>query len=102
MFPYAKIMITRSPRVHYASINAAPIEGWHSSTFEPIPKLRRDDADTHLMAIHNNGLRFYGQNNDPLFAANQGKIVYFDNNSNLTMYTADKSASILGCAEQVY
>jgi hypothetical protein len=47
-------------------------------------------------------LRFYTPNNDPIFAAHTEQQVFFDDNSNITMYVADKPASFLGCAEQVY
>jgi hypothetical protein len=78
------------------------LEGWYNSTFEPIPELRREDADTHLIIFQNNGLRFYSPNDDPIFAAHQEKQVAFDDNTVKTMYTADNPASILGCAEQVH
>jgi hypothetical protein len=98
----AQINSTSSPRAYYVPTDGGPITGWHSSTFYPIPELRREDADTHVIVVQNNGLRYYASNDDPLFAAHKEKHILFDDNSNRTMYTADQPASFLGCTEQVY
>lgn len=90
-----------SPRAHFVLSKGTYLRGWDNSTFDPIPTLRREDADTHVIAFHNNALRFYSPTDDPIFAAHVKKEVSFDNNSTKTMYVADKPASFLGCAEQV-
>jgi len=97
-----KIYSTSSPRSYYGSVDGTSIEGWSNSTFEPIPELRRADADTHVIIFHNNGVRFFAPTDDPIFAAHREKRVFFDNNSTETMYTADNPATFLGCTEQVY
>jgi hypothetical protein len=91
-----------SLRAYYLPTGGDPIEDWHNSTFEPIAELHRKDADTHIALIQKNGLTFSAPNDDPLYAAHQTTTMYFDNNTNRTTYKSDKSASILGCAEQVY
>jgi len=90
-----------SPRAYYVPADNESVDGWRNSTFYPIPELRRKDADTHIIIFQDNALRFFSPNNDPIFAAHTEKQVLFDNNSNITMYIADKAATFLGCAEQV-
>ena len=97
-----EIVYTTSPRAYYIPADDKSLEGWHNSTFEPIAELRREDADTHVIVFQNNALRFFSPKSDPIFAAHREKQVFFDDNSNITMYFADKPASFLGCAEQVY
>jgi hypothetical protein len=92
---------TTSPRSYYVTTEDESLDGWHSSTFVPIPELRREDADTHIIAFQANALRFYTPNDDPIFGAHTKKQVFFDDSSNKTMYIADKPATFLGCAEQV-
>jgi hypothetical protein len=82
-------------------VDGSSIAGWSNSTFVPIPELQREDADTHVVAFHNNGVRFFAPNDDPIFGAHQEKHIFFDDNTYKTMYTADKPATFLGCAEQV-
>ncbi|KAH8589589.1 hypothetical protein B0O99DRAFT_724969 [Bisporella sp. PMI_857] len=93
--------IDLTPRAYYVPADDKPLSGWHNSTFDLIPELRREDADTHIIIFHNNALRFFTPNNDPIFAAHTEKQVLFDDSSNITMYIADKPASVLGCAEQM-
>ncbi|KAM7212649.1 hypothetical protein V8F06_011977 [Rhypophila decipiens] len=94
-----------TPRVWYGPITSEDSPNWHKSTFTPNSTLFANNtlppsADVHILAIQNNGVRFWSPTDDPLFAAHKKIYIFFDDNSNLTMYSGDRPASFFGCLEQ--
>ncbi|KAK4206346.1 hypothetical protein QBC37DRAFT_459763 [Rhypophila decipiens] len=94
-----------TPRVCYALVTSTDSPKWHNSTFTPISSLFSnstipESADIHILAVQNDGVRFWAPSDDPLFASHKKTYIFFDDNSNLTMYCGDRPASFLGCLEQ--
>lgn len=72
-----------------------------TNVIDPLPALKRSDADLSLMAISKNIVRFAEPISDPVFAAHR---VYHPSNvsgSDETYYLSDEPIKVIGCAEQV-
>ena len=78
-----------------------PSQRWHNSTFTPFPEFQRSFADTHILAVQNNGVQFRGPNDDPIFQAHKEIRIMFDSGDFITMFRGDNPAGFLGCTEQV-
>ncbi|KAM7207246.1 hypothetical protein V8F20_002512 [Naviculisporaceae sp. PSN 640] len=93
-----------TPRAFYAPLGTKEFKPWHQSTFTPLLGLFRNSTyprgDVHILAVQNDGVKFWAPSDDPIFAAHREMHVFFDDNSNLTMYRGDNPASFLGCVEQ--
>lgn len=67
--------------------------------FDPIPALKRDNADISLIMIVNS-VKSYTPIEDPVYASHQPR--YFDSGDyNWTSYASDRPAGNIGCMEQV-
>ncbi|KAF1947008.1 hypothetical protein EJ02DRAFT_449990 [Clathrospora elynae] len=68
---------------------------------DPLPEMRREDADVALMAVWLNTISYYEPVDDPLFSAHQ-ETIYVSGGGypNDTLYESDNVAGVVGCAEQ--
>jgi hypothetical protein len=66
-------------------------------SFDPLPSMKREDADIVLIAISAGAIDYRHPVEDPLFSAHQ-MTQHTDDNS--TWYNQDWAARALGCTEQ--
>ncbi|KAH6982631.1 hypothetical protein EDB80DRAFT_251000 [Ilyonectria destructans] len=70
----------------------------YSATFEPITELQRDDADTSIIMLNNNGIPIPGINgpcSDPFFSATEKHLTLFPD-----YYLPDNPVTAIGCVDQ--
>ncbi|KAF2110744.1 hypothetical protein BDV96DRAFT_650847 [Lophiotrema nucula] len=69
--------------------------------FEPLPEMRREDADITVRAVGKNAIRYREPVDDLLFAAHQVVPLYLiSDNSTFTYYQSDTHSSMIGIMEQ--
>ncbi|KAF2114997.1 hypothetical protein BDV96DRAFT_646853 [Lophiotrema nucula] len=70
-----------------------------SNSFKPIPGMERTDADVIVDLISMNSVWFNEPVNDTLYSAHR-QYSYTYNGRNITIYSPDQFAGVIGCAEQ--
>ncbi|KAF8249192.1 hypothetical protein K440DRAFT_660440 [Wilcoxina mikolae CBS 423.85] len=68
---------------------------------DPIPALKRDDADVTLLFFAAYGINYYEPIDDPLFSAHQQQAPFLmPGYAPLPIYKSDHPVTVMGCAEQ--
>lgn len=77
-------------------------EWYYKGFLEPLPEMKRDDADLVLKLVLKNRIAYNIPVNDPLFSAHE-KYTTFDETDQVSVsfYFSDFPASVLGCTQQV-
>ncbi|KAI1769869.1 hypothetical protein F4818DRAFT_311894 [Hypoxylon cercidicola] len=92
--------VTTISSAHIANITSARTLWSESyskdSGFSPIAELSIPNGDGVLLFIRNNGLIYLEPCDDPVFGAHRIK----QTKTNMTVYTSDHLAGIIGCSEQ--
>lgn len=76
-------------------------------SFIPSPEFNRSDADVNLSFLSVNSVKFTEPVDDPLFSAHQPYFfpsadynLFFSEPENMTYYTSDNLANVIGCTDQ--
>ncbi|KAF2750359.1 hypothetical protein M011DRAFT_239586 [Sporormia fimetaria CBS 119925] len=109
-YMYPDLAIPKSKEVKRASANEIYSLGVFSymkdlpdsSQFEPIPALKRDDADTFLVFLSSNSILFTNPSgvDDPWYSAHVEKGNLNSRKGGSNTYFADNAVSPLGCTSQ--
>ncbi|KAF2003590.1 hypothetical protein P154DRAFT_486179 [Amniculicola lignicola CBS 123094] len=108
-FPYSakKVGSLGTGRAEYVlggtqALVGAELEGKIQLLWEPIPELRRIDADVQIFFLSAPGIRFTAPVNDPWFSAHKNASeLYVTHNTTRPTWTADVPVSPMACTMQV-